>query len=95
MYSFIFYYLFNFLSDLQQSHNIKIANRSFENAAECRYFGITVTDQNLINGEIKSRLNLGNACYHLVQTLWSSTLLYKNVEIKMYKTITFPSVLYG
>jgi hypothetical protein len=43
---------------------------------------------------IKSRLNLGNACYHLVQSL-SSRLLCRNVKVKMYKTIILPVVLYG
>jgi hypothetical protein len=33
--------------------------------------------------------------YHAVQYLLSSLLLYKNVKIKMYRTIIFPVVLYG
>jgi hypothetical protein len=45
--------------------------------------------------EIKSRLNLGNACYHSVQSLLSSLLLSKNVKVKIYKTIILPVVLYG
>jgi hypothetical protein len=36
----------------------------------------------------------GNACCHSVQNLLSSSLLSKNVNIKMYRTILFP-VLYG
>jgi hypothetical protein len=31
-----------------QSHDIKIVNTSFENAAQFRYLGMTVTNQNLI-----------------------------------------------
>jgi hypothetical protein len=57
--------------------------------------GTTVTNQNLINKEIKSRLNLSNACYHSVQKLLSSRLLSKDVKIKMKKTIILPVVLYG
>jgi hypothetical protein len=42
---------------------MKIANRFFENVAAFRYLGIRVTNQSLIYEEIKSTLNLGNACY--------------------------------
>jgi hypothetical protein len=41
---------------------------------------------------IKSRLKLGNACYHSVQNLVSSTLLSKNLKIKIYRTIILPVV---
>jgi hypothetical protein len=49
----------------------------------------------LIQEEIKRRLNSGNACYHSVQNLFSSRLLYRNVNIRIYKTIILPVVLYG
>ena len=45
--------------------------------------------------EIKSRLKLGNACYHSVQNLLSSRLLSKNLKVKIYRTIILPVVLYG
>ena len=48
-----------------------------------------------IQKEIKSRLKLGNACYHSVQKLLYSSLLSKNLKIKIYRTIILPVVLYG
>jgi hypothetical protein len=42
---------------------------------------------------VKTRLNLGNACYYSVQDLSSSCLLLKNVKIKIYKTINLSIVL--
>jgi hypothetical protein len=45
--------------------------------------------------EIKSRLNLGNACYHLVQSLLPSHLLSRDLKVKIYKTAILPVVLYG
>jgi hypothetical protein len=51
-----------------QKQSIKIGNRSFENVVKFKYLGTTLTDQNCIHEEIKSRLNLGNACYHSVQS---------------------------
>jgi hypothetical protein len=48
-----------------------------------------------MNKEIKSRLNLGNACYHSVQSLLSSRLLSGNVNVKIQKNISLSVVLYG
>jgi hypothetical protein len=45
--------------------------------------------------EIRSRLNLESVSYHSVQNLSSSRLLAKNIKIKIYRTISFPIVLYG
>jgi hypothetical protein len=78
-----------------QKHGIKIANRSFEDVATFKYLGTTLTDQNCMQEEMKSRLNSGNACYHSVQSLLSSRLLSSNVKVKIYKTIILPVVLYG
>jgi hypothetical protein len=63
--------------------------------SQFKYLGTTVTNQNLIQEEIKRRLNTGNACYHSVQNLLSSRLLSKNVKVKISKTIILPVVLYG
>jgi hypothetical protein len=62
---------------------------------EFKYLRTTLTDQNSIQEEIKSRLKLGNACYHSVQILLSSRLLSKNLKIKIYRTIILPVVSYG
>ena len=55
----------------------------------------TLTNQNSIAEEIKSRLRSGNACYHSVQNLLSSRLLSKNFKIKIYRIRILPVVLYG
>ena len=77
------------------SHTVKVDNSSIERVEEFRYLGTTLTNQNSIREEIKSRLKLGNACYHSVQNLLSSSLLSKNLKIKMYRTIILHVVLYG
>jgi hypothetical protein len=78
-----------------QKHSIKIANKSFEDVAKFRYFATTLTDQNCMHEEIKSRLNSGNACYHSVQSIFSSRLLYRNLKVKICRTTILPVVLYG
>jgi hypothetical protein len=45
--------------------------------------------------KIKSRLSLGKACYHSVQSLLYSRLLSRNLKVTIYKTIIVPVVLYG
>jgi hypothetical protein len=78
-----------------QNQNIRTANESFENVATFNYLGTTLTNQNDIHDEIKSRLNSGNACYYSAQKLLSSGLISKNLKIKIYKTVILPVVLYG
>jgi len=61
---------------------------------EFKYLGTTLTNQNSIQEETNSRLKSGNACYHLVQNLLSSSFLPKNLKIKIYRTVILPAVSY-
>jgi len=78
-----------------QSHSMKADNSSFERVEQFKYLGKNLTNQNSIQGEIKSRLKSGNACYLSVQYLLSSSLLSKNLKIKVYRTIILTSFLTG
>ena len=60
-----------------------------------KYLGTTLTNQNSIAEEIKSRLRSGSACYHSVENFLSSRLLSKNLKIKIYTNIILPVVWYG
>jgi len=75
--------------------SVRIDNSTFEMVEEFTNLGTTLTNQNSIAEEIKSRFRSGNACYHSVQNLLSSSLLSKNLKIKIYRTIILPVVLYG
>jgi hypothetical protein len=63
--------------------------------ARFKYLGTTATNQKLIQEEIKRRLNSGNYSYHSDQNLLSSSLLCKNLKVRIHKTIILPVVLYG
>jgi hypothetical protein len=89
------YVLMSRSQKIGQKHSTKISNRSIEDVAKFKYVRTTLTDQNCMHKEIKSRLNSGKACYHLVQSLLSSHLLSRNLQVKIYKTIILPVVLYG
>jgi len=64
-------------------NSIKSDNSSFERVEEFKCLGTNLTNQNSIQEKIKSRLKSGNACYYSVQSLLSSSLLSKNVNIKI------------
>jgi hypothetical protein len=60
-----------------QNQNIRIANELFENVVKFKYLGMTLTNENDIHDEIKSRLNSGNVCYYSAKNLLSSCLIPK------------------
>ena len=78
-----------------RNYSMKNDNSFIERVEEFKYLGTTLTNKNSIQEEIKSRWKLGNACYYSVQNILSSSLLSKNVKIKIYRTIILPVVLYG
>jgi hypothetical protein len=76
-----------------QNGYIQMGNKSFDTVEQFKYLGTTLTNQNSILAKIKSRLKSGNACYHSVQNLLSSSLLSKNVKIKTHRSIILSVVL--
>ena len=66
-----------------QNHSVRIDNSTFERVERFKYLGTTLTIENSIREEIKSRLRSGNACYHSVQNLLSSRLLSRKLKIKI------------
>jgi hypothetical protein len=66
-----------------------------ERVEHLKYLGKTLTNQNSIQDEVKNRLKPGNACYHSVQNRLSSTLLSKNVKLKIERTKILPVFYMG
>ncbi|KAJ4439572.1 hypothetical protein ANN_07699 [Periplaneta americana] len=81
--------------NIVRNGNIKIENLSFEEMAKFKYLEATVTNINDNGEEIKHRINMGNACYYSVEKLLSSSLLSKNLKVRIYKTVILWVVLYG
>jgi len=74
---------------------MKFGYSCFERVEKFKYLVTTLTYQNSVQEEIKSKLKPGNSCYYLVLNLLSSSLLSKNLKFKVYRTIILPVVLYG
>jgi hypothetical protein len=56
---------------------MKIETDCLKNVSHFKYLGMTITNENVIQQEIKGRLKYDNACCHSVQKLLSSHLLSK------------------
>jgi hypothetical protein len=75
--------------ECRTKYSIKIDNRSFEGEEDFKYLGKTLTNENSIQEDIKSRLKSGNTCCHSVQNISFSRFLSKNINTK-----TLPVDLY-
>jgi hypothetical protein len=69
-----------------QNHDMKIPNRSYENAPQFQYWGTRVTNENWIHEEINGALVSDNVCCYSAQNILSSHLLSSK---NLYKTIIF------
>jgi hypothetical protein len=65
-----------------------MAYKHFEGVAEFSYVRLALANQNCMHEEIKSRLKLGYTYCNVIQNLFSSNLLHKNIKIKIYSSIT-------
>ncbi|KAJ4446406.1 hypothetical protein ANN_13102 [Periplaneta americana] len=81
--------------NIVRNGNIKIVDSSYEDVEKLKYLGATVTNISDTREEIKRRINMGNTCYYSVEKLLSSSLLSKNLKVRIYKTVILPGVLYG
>jgi len=60
-----------------RSHSMKIDNGPFERVEQFKYLGTTLTNQNYIQEETKSRLNSVNVCYYSVQIFFFQFVIQK------------------
>ena len=74
---------------------MRIDNNTLEKVEEFRYLGTTLTNQNSIAEDIKSRLRSGSACCHSVRNILSSRFRSKNLKIKIYRIIILPVFFMG
>jgi hypothetical protein len=78
----------------RQNHNVKITNEYFKKRCRFKYLEKSVANQNYINEEIESILNLGIVCYQSAQNHLYFRFLRKNTKINIDEDIILLVVLY-
>ena len=73
---------------------MKTDNSYFWKGGRVQIFGNNLKSRNSIQKENKNIFKSGNACYHSVQNILSSSLLSKIIKINIYRTIILPVFLY-
>jgi hypothetical protein len=78
-----------------QNYIMKIATEFHKNVAKFKYFGVTLTDQNGMQKEITSQLNVRNACHQLHPesfVFYFGILKHKD---EIHRILILPVFLYG
>ena len=83
-------------SDLSTGWTVRASNPCSDDFLVHLYTGFeTHPDSCAMDTGSFQKVKRQNACYHSVQNLLSSSLLSKNLKIKICRTIILPVVLYG
>jgi hypothetical protein len=67
----------------EQGHDLKVANRSYDNVVQFRCVEMAAINQHLIQDKIRKELISDNTCYHSIQNLLSSCLVSRKVRIRI------------
>ena len=70
----------------RQNYYLKIENKPSARMQQFQYLGTTLTNQNFIQEDIRNRLTPGNVFCDSVKKLLSSSLISKNIKVKIYRT---------
>ena len=62
---------------------------------KCKYLGVTVSERNEIDIEIKERIAAGNRCYFALSSIMRSRKISKKTKLRTYNIVIRPTVLYG
>jgi hypothetical protein len=77
-----------------QNQNTRTANETFGNVVQFKYLGMTLTNQNDIRDEIKSKIYLRECLLSFSPMSSVFPSLIKKLNIKVHKTVILPVVLY-
>jgi protein associated with RNAse G/E len=68
-------------------HNMNLGNTLVGSMEKFKYLGTKLTNRNCIYEEAKIRLRSGDTFYHSVQNILTSSLVPKNIKIKVLRPV--------
>jgi hypothetical protein len=74
---------------------LKAGEYQFEQVESFTYLGTTVSTQNTVREEIKTRIMAANRSYFGLQKHLKYQLLSRTTKIQLYKTLITPVIIYG
>jgi len=78
-----------------KDNEIETEGMKIEEVSNVKYLGTIITNDNLIEEEIKERIAAGNGAYFMNKKIFQSKLISNKSKIKLYKALIRPVVVYG
>jgi hypothetical protein len=78
-----------------KAKEIELMGKKYEKVEFFKYLGAMITSLSDIETEIKSKITVGNKCYHALGTVLKRRSISQSIKICLYKTIIRPVVTYG
>jgi hypothetical protein len=75
--------------------DLRIENKTFEAVQSFQYLGNIICNTNSNNKCIKERIMMGNKAYYANRQLVNSSLISRNSQLQIYRTLVRPVVTYG
>jgi hypothetical protein len=75
--------------------DLQIGNKTLEAVQSFQYLGNIVGNTNNNNKCIKERITMGNKAYYANRLLVNSSLISRNSQLQIYRTLVRPVVTYG
>ena len=75
--------------------DLRIGNKTFEAVQSFQYLGNIIGNTNSNNKCIKERIMMGNKAYYANRQLIKNSLISRNSQLQIYRTLVRPVVTYG
>ena len=82
-------------NDKNKLRAIELMGKKYKKVESFKYLGSVITSGNDIETEIKSKIAVGNKCYHALRPILIKRSISHSIKIRLYKTVKRPTVTYG